>query len=119
MDREFLKERSYPLLKYVAVFLDQIANKGEDGKRKLRMSSSPEIYDNSREAWFAHTTNFDLSLIRWTYEKAAELAAELKLENEAAQWNQILSEWPDFAIDSKSGFMFTPDFPYNESHRHF
>ena len=119
MDREFLKERAYPWIKDVAVFLDQIAIKGEDGKRKLMMSSSPEIYHNSREAWFAKTTNFDLALIRWTYEKAAELAAELKLPDEAAKWKQILSEWPGFAVDSKNGFMFAPEFPYNESHRHF
>jgi alpha-L-fucosidase 2 len=119
MDREFLKERAYPWIKDVAVFLDQIAIKGDDGKRCLIMSSSPEIYHNSREAWFANTTNFDLALIRWTYEKAAELADELKLKNEAVKWKQILSEWPEFAIDSKTGFMFAPEFPYNESHRHF
>src|SRR5680860_1125961 len=94
MDRDFLETRAYPWIKDVAVFLDQMAVKTEDGKRKLMISSSPEIFDNSRKAWFAETTNFDLALIRWTYEKAAELARELKLENEAKKWEQILLEWP-------------------------
>ncbi len=93
--------------------------KEENGKRKLLISSSPEIYNNSREAWFAETTNFDLALIRWTYEKAAELANELGLKEEAEKWNQILSEWPEFDVDAESGLTFAPGVPYIESHRHF
>jgi alpha-L-fucosidase 2 len=119
MDREFLEQRAYPWIKDVAVFLDQVAVKTEDGKRKLLISSSPEIFNNSREAWFSETTNFDLALIRWTYEKAAELATELRLTEEAAKWSQILSEWPELNIDSESGLTFAPGVPYVESHRHF
>ena len=119
MDREFLKNRAYPWIKDVAVFLDQMAIKTENGKRKLLISASPEIYDNSRKAWFAETTNFDIAFIRWTYEKAAELSDELGLTEESAKWRQILSEWPVLAVDPESGFMFAPGFPNNESHRHF
>lgn len=119
MDRDFLEQRAYPWLKDVAIFLDEVSIKGEDGKRKLLMSSSPEIFDNSAKAWFEQTTNFDLSLIRWNYEKASELAKELGLNDEAAKWTQILSEWPELAVDSETGFMFAPEFPYHESHRHF
>jgi alpha-L-fucosidase 2 len=119
MDRTFLEEKAYPWIKEVAIYLDHIAIKTEDGKRKLLMSSSPEIYNNSEKAWFEETTNFDLALIRWTYLKAAELALELDLDDEAKKWEQILSEWPELTVDSESGFMFAPGFPYNESHRHF
>lgn len=119
MDREFLEKRAYPWIKDVAVYLDQMAVKGKDGKRKLLISSSPEIYNNSREAWFSETTNFDLALIRWTYEKAAELARELGLNDEAAKWEQVLAEWPGLIVDPETGLMFAPGFPYNESHRHF
>ena len=119
MDREFLEQRAYPWLKEVAIFLDQVSVESHDGKRKLLMSSSPEIYHNSKEAWFAETTNFDLGLILWTFEKAAELAMELGLEEEADNWKKILSEWPELAVDPETGLMFAPGFPYNESHRHF
>ncbi|NVK53062.1 MAG: hypothetical protein HWD85_09020 [Flavobacteriaceae bacterium] len=118
MDRDFLAKRAYPWIKDVAVFINEISVK-ENGKRKLKMSSSPEIYNNSAEAWFAETTNFDLALIRWTYEKAAELATELNLTDEVNLWNEILAEWPQLAVDQQSGLMFAPGFPYNESHRHF
>jgi alpha-L-fucosidase 2 len=103
----------------VALFLDQIAVKNEEGKRKLPLSSSPEIYDNSKEAWFGETTNYDLSLIRFVYTKAAEMADELGLAAEAERWRNILSEWPLFTVDHETGLMFAPGFPYDESHRHF
>jgi alpha-L-fucosidase 2 len=119
MDREFLKEEAYPWLKDVAIFFDQITVKGANGKRKLPISSSPEIHNNSREAWFGETTNFDLALIRWTYEKAAELALELNHNEEAIQWNKILSEWPELTLDKATGLVFAPGTLYDESHRHF
>ncbi|MCC5930757.1 MAG: glycoside hydrolase N-terminal domain-containing protein [Cyclobacteriaceae bacterium] len=117
MDRKFLEEKAYPWMKEVSVFIDQFSIK-QDGIRRLPLSSSPEIFDNSREAWFAETTNYDLALIRWTYEKTAEMARELDLHEEADKWEQALSEWPQLAADPKTGLMFSPDIHY-ESHRHF
>ena len=119
MDKTFLKERAYPWMKDVVIFLDQITVRDETGMRKLPLSSSPEIYNNSREAWFGQTTNYDLSLIRFAYAAAAELADELDLQDEADRWREILSEWPGLTVDQESGLMFAPGFPYDESHRHF
>ncbi len=119
MDREFLEERAYPWISAVARHVDNIAVKGEDGRMKLPISSSPEINNNSREAWFGHTTNFDLALIRWTYSKASELAGYLGRNEEAQEWQLKLSEWPDFAVDKNTGLMIAPAHPLNESHRHF
>ncbi|CAN0568658.1 unnamed protein product, partial [Laminaria digitata] len=118
MDEEFLKEKAYPWIKDVAIFLDATSQKDEKGWRKLPISSSPEIHNNSREAWFGETTNFDLALIRWTYQKAAELADELGNQAEADKWRKILSEWPYLAID-ETGLMIGPNTLYAESHRHF
>jgi alpha-L-fucosidase 2 len=119
MDREFLRDRAYPWIRDVAVFLDALSERDEHGRRKLPASSSPEIFDNSAKAWFAETTNFDLALIRWTFAKAAELAAELGKAAEARRWNAVLAEWPDFAVDPQTGFLFAPGVPYRDSHRHF
>lgn len=119
MDKEFLKNDAYPWLKDTAIFIEGITEITPEGTRKLPISSSPEIHNNSREAWFAETTNFDLALIRWTYEKAAELALELNKTDEAEKWLKILNEWPQLAIDSETGFKFSPNTSYEESHRHF
>ncbi len=119
-DEVFLKERAYPWLKEVAVYLDEISVRDEQGFRKLPISSSPEINSNDITAWFSKTTNFDLAFIKWNFEKAAELAKELGLEEEAQKWNTISKEWQPFALDSASGGLaFAPDYPYSESHRHF
>ena len=118
MDRDFLKEQAYPWIKEVAVHFNELSVVGDDGKRKLPLSSSPEIHNNSREAWFEEMTNFDLSLVRWTYLHAAELAFELGLKEEALKWKNDLKAWPDYAVGD-SGLMFSPNLPYQESHRHF
>jgi len=118
MDNDFLEEKAYPWIKDVAIFLDQIAIE-ENGKRKLPLSSSPEIFDNSRRAWFSETTNYDLALIHWTYQKAGEMARALGLNEEAIEWEKIRAKWPKLAVDPNSGLMFSPDLPYSESHRHF
>ena len=119
MDREFLEKEAYPWIRDVAVFFTDIAEQGDNGLKKLPLSSSPEIFNNSRQAWFDNTTNFDLGLIRWTFEKAAELAGELGNKEEAEQWQKELDLWPDFDIDPATGFTFIKGVPYNESHRHF
>ena len=119
MDQEFLKQKAYPWIKDVAVYLNAISVIGDNGLRKLPISSSPEMHNNSKEAWFGETTNFDLSLIRWTFEKASELASELNLKSDAEKWTAILEEWPQLTVDSETGLMIAPDVTFDESHRHF
>lgn len=117
---DFLQEKAYPWMKDVAVYLDEISIRNENGLRKLPISSSPEINDNRIDAWFIETTNFDLALIRFTFEKAAEMAGELGKKDEAEKWAQILGEWPQLALAGKNnGLAFAPSYPYEESHRHF
>jgi alpha-L-fucosidase 2 len=119
-DRTFLEERAYPYLKGVAMFLENIAVRRPDGKRKLPLSSSPEINDNRIDAWFRETTNFDLALIRWLYGAVSIMADELGLGEEAARWRATLGEWPDLALAEDDGrLLVAPGYPLRESHRHF
>ena len=118
-DRDFLKTRAYPYIKQVAVFIENISVRDAGGKRKLPLSSSPEIHSNTLEAWFHTTTNFDLGLIRFVYTAAAELASELGLQDEAARWKANLAGWPDVDLDEQGALSIAPGFPYDWSHRHF
>jgi len=70
-DTIFLQDKAYPWIKDVAIYLDEISIKNEHGLRQLPISSSPEINDNRIDAWFTKTTNFDLALIRFTFEKSS------------------------------------------------
>jgi alpha-L-fucosidase 2 len=120
MDKEFLSKRAYPWVKEVATYLDQISVGDESGKRKLPLSSSPELYDNSIKAWFNKTTNFDLSLIRWLYGAASEMADSLNLKDEALKWKNILNEWPELALFNKfPKLLIAPEIELKGSHRHF
>ena len=118
MDRDFLEHRAYPYLHEVATFLESILVEGPDGLLTLELSSSPEIHDNKLEAWFKSITNYDLALIRWTFEKSAELALELGLREEATHWRSLLKKLPELAV-SKEGFLLVSQTePLKESHRH-
>ena len=119
MDRDFLKTRAYPWVKEVCTFLEKITVKDEKGKRKLPISSSPEIKNNSLEAWFLQNTNYDLALMRFAFGAGKELAVELGKPDEAAHWNDILSEFDTYAVSENDELMFAPSLPYAESHRHF
>ncbi|MCE4563434.1 glycoside hydrolase N-terminal domain-containing protein [Maribellus sp. CM-23] len=118
-DEQFLREKAYPWIKDAAVYLEQLSVKNAAGKRQLPLSSSPEMFDNSIKAWFKQTSNFDLALVRWTFEKASELAGLLNLNEEAAKWKAILAEWPDFALDDSGALEIAPGVAYTNSHRHF
>lgn len=120
MDRQFLRERAWPWLRDVSTFLEAVTEKGPDGKRTLPLSASPEINDDRLEAWFPSITNYDLALIRWTFEKTAELAKEVGEEPEADHWLQVLSEMPALAVDPQSRkLLVAKDYPLPFSHRHF
>ncbi|MCW3112716.1 MAG: hypothetical protein JWR18_1112 [Segetibacter sp.] len=118
MDKVFLKNRAYPWIKEVAIFLENITTKDDKGFRKLPISASPEINNNSLRAWFLENTNYDLSLMKFTFTAAAELANELGLKAEAARWKKTLSEFGDYALTEKNELMFAPSMAYNQSHRH-
>ena len=118
MDHEFLEQRAYPWIKEVAVFLEDITEKRSDGKLKLPLSSSPEIFNNEAKAWFYELTNYDLALIRSTFKNAAELAGELGIEEDKKRWEELLKLCPDYAVDQETGLMYAPGYECNESHRH-
>ncbi len=117
MDTIFLKEKVYPWLSEVAIHFDEYAVKGENGKRKLPLSSSPEVFNNSKEAWFTQTTNFDLGLIRWTYLKASEVAKIVGKNEEAKKWTKILEEWPEISLGVENEILIAPGIAPG-AHRH-
>lgn len=117
MDRNFLQQEAYPWVKEVATYFTQISVM-ENGKRRLPLSTSPEINDNKLNAWFHQTTNYDLANICLTFRAACEMAEALGLSAEAKQWKQVLAQWPEPAYN-ETGLLIAPDYPLNESHRHF
>ncbi|MCM0271275.1 hypothetical protein O1432_20510 [Bacteroides fragilis] len=118
-DRTFLKERAYPFLKDVAIYLEQVSEVTPEGVRKLEFSSSPEVFDNSLQAWFSDMTNYDLAMMHFLFKAAAELAHELNLTDESSHWAALEAQLPDYNVDEEGCLTFAKGYPYNESHRHF
>lgn len=118
-DDNFLKEKGYPFVKDVAIFLENISEVDENGIRTLEYSSSPEIFDNSVEAWFKTITNYDLSLMKSLFAEASEMALALGETNDANHWEEIGNQLPDFDIDEEGSLTFAKGVPYKVSHRHF
>lgn len=119
MDDEFLEERAYPFVRDVVTFLENITEMDENGVRKLPLSSSPEMFDNSINAWFKTTTNYDLALMKFAFGAASEMAGALNLSDEAAHWKLMQGQLPEFDVDDDNVLTIANGFPYKSSHRHF
>lgn len=116
MDKNFLQTRAYPYLHEVAVFLENISFM-ENGKRKLPLSSSPEYNDNDIGAWFTNTTNYDLSLMKYAFNAATEVAEAMNKKEETTHWKEIMKELPELNVN-ETGLAIAPGFTRKESHRH-
>jgi alpha-L-fucosidase 2 len=119
MDRQFVKERAYPWIEGAANYLEKLTIVDKNGFRKLPISSSPEINNNSLSAWFPQNTNYDLSLMVFNFKAAKELALELGLKNKAAHWDSILQQFPALSISETNALNIAPGLGYTTSHRHF
>lgn len=119
MDRDFLKQKAYPWIKATAKLLEDITILNQQGHRQLKISSSPEINDNSLEAWFPQNTNYDLALMKFAFKAAAELADELGLKQESQHWKGIYEQFDNYALSANQELKFAPTMAYNQSHRHF
>lgn len=119
-DKEFLKEKGYPFVREVATFLEQVSEVDEStDERRLEFTSSPEIFDNSIQAWFKTMTNYDLSLMTFIFRAASEMADALQLPEEAEHWRKIAGQLPDYDLADDGSLTFAKGFPYEGSHRHF
>jgi alpha-L-fucosidase 2 len=119
MDPNFLKIKAYPWFKEVATYLENITRINANGNRVLPLSSSPEIHDNSRDAWFTTSTNYDLSLMKYVFEKAVEMAAAVGDQTNVIHYQKIAAEFEPYAITSNNELMFAKGHAYESSHRHF
>lgn len=82
-----------------------------EGKRVLPVSSSPEIFDASLDAWLPELSNNDLALLRFLYRTLAEKKGD-------SVYAEILASLPDYAV-GENGILIHPHLPVHDSHRHF
>ncbi len=119
-DRAFLTDRAYPYLSMVAEGLLGLMTPDASGHLALPLSSSPEIHDNSLQAWLTPTSNYDLALIRWLFGALSAMARELNRPADVARWDASLARMAPLAVDeSMQVLRVSPDESLRTSHRHF
>lgn len=127
MDKEFLTERAYPYCKAIAQCIEGLLKSDEHGKLKLPLSISPEIHENTLDAWLPPNSNFDQALMRWLFGALIEMSGILKRSTEKKHWQTVLDQLEELAIEDVGvwdlpdgpALMIAPGKPLHESHRHF
>jgi alpha-L-fucosidase 2 len=122
-DEDYYRQKVEPWIKEAGIFLIEYGlTVDSNGQYQfdLPLSTSPEIGDNSPEAYFRGMSNYDRSLCRYLVEKNHEIA----IRNEDADW-QATDFWltmtkimPPPDTDA-SGLTIAPGRPLEGSHRHF
>lgn len=119
-DATFLRERAYPFVSAMGENARALLQRGTDGKLRLPLSTSPEIFDNSMRAWLPSMSNFDLALLHWAFQALNEMATALGDRAAAAKWRETDAALDPLVVDPATNALpFAVGLPYNESHRHF
>ena len=89
------------------------------GVLTLPLSSSPEIHDNSLQAWLTPNSNYDHDCMVALFSSLAGMANVLGKQQEAAKWRKALAGLGPRAIDSQTHcLLLAPGEKLAESHRH-
>ncbi len=117
MDEEFLRERAYPWMDEMVSAIVKLLEE-KDGKLYLQLSSSSEIFDNSKRAFLKPNSNQDLTMLRWAFEAMAEMAGALNKTDDVKKWNALRGKLNELHVDKDNILMFSSNEPFNQSHRH-
>lgn len=115
-DVKFLKTRAFPFFKYVGDAILGILEE-KNGKLYFPLSSSPEIYDDTRNAYLTPNSNFDLSLLIYLYKTLCSYCSVLGIDD--GKYRRTLEKLDEIAIDDKGVILFDKTERLPESHRHF
>lgn len=117
-DEKFLRERACPYLTEIGECICGLLEPGEDGMLRLPVSSSPEIHDDTAEAFVTPNSNYDLALMRFLFQTLIEFSSLVGDGREKA-WRSVCDRLPVLSVDADGVLMISPDERLNESHRHF
>lgn len=99
LDRKFLAERGYPLLKEAALFILDFMFEGEDGKLHIGPSVSPEnIYKlpDGQSGRICMDPAMDFQIARAMFERCIEAAGILQVDDELRkEWAEALALLPE------------------------
>jgi len=117
-DQHFLRTRAYPWCREVGDCLIHLLKPDANGVLKLPLSSSPEIFNNSRRAFLIPNSNYDLMSLRMLFLSLAEMAAACGDTTASARWSATARQLGDFHAVPDGTLLLDERTPLTESHRH-
>ena len=117
-DAAFLRARAYPFCREIGICLRALLKPGADGLLRLPLSSSPEIFDNTRRAFLKPNSNYDLASMKMLFLALAEMAATLGDAKAASDWAATAKQLGDFYTKPDGTLLLDADTPLPGSHRH-
>lgn len=117
-DYDFLENKAYVYFNDTAECILRWLKAGENGKLLLPLSSSPEIHDDTLDAWLTPNSNNDLALLQYLFETLRSMAQLLNKKADIERWSALRSQLPELAVNDNNVLMLSPDESLQESHRH-
>lgn len=117
-DEQFLRGRAYPWCREIGVCLLHLLQPDAHGVLKLPLSSSPEIFDNSRRAFLIPNTNYDLMSLRMLFQSLGEMADAVGETAEAQRWRNADQQLGDWHVAEDGTLLLDAQTPLPGSHRH-
>jgi len=117
-DDAFLKERAYPWCSGVGDCMLELLKPDEKGILKLPLSSSPEIFGNSPEAWLQPNSNYDLMCLKMLFLSLSEMAEASNNDADVKKWSEAASALGGYHLKEDGTLLLDAVTELSESHRH-
>jgi len=116
LDRDFLAETAYPILREVArcyLGLLWLAGKGPDGRWRVEPSIWGEACATTFDAW-STDSSYDTAAMMAAFQQACDGAEILGADpEEAAAWREALAALPPLPVDEEGIWLAWPHHPRN------
>lgn len=117
-DAAFLRDRAYPWSSEIGECLIHLLKPDANGVLKLPLSSSPEIFDNTRRAFVAPNSNYDLMSLRMLFLSLQEMATALGKADEAKRWQAVCDQLGSWHVRADGTLKIDAVNDLPASHRH-
>jgi alpha-L-fucosidase 2 len=118
-DDVFLRTRAYPWCSEIGRSLLDLLEPDAEGTLRLPLSSSPEVHDNSLDAWLEPNSNYDSACMEALFLALSAMARAMGEADQAASWRVAADGLGSPVIEPGTGcLMFAQGEPVRESHRH-
>ncbi len=120
-DKIFLLERAYPFMKEAALFYEDFLTPGADGKWVFNPSYSPENNPANHPSQATLNATMDVMLAKELFRNLLNAGKIVKEDkNQLKKWETLLSQLPDYELDTTGTLRewLWPGYQENHKHRH-